>query len=275
MSIIHDRRGSKFALIESNSWSEDYFETVIMNFAEAIFPHHFCFPFKHDLFYLGEKVRPDLILIDKNYRDWWLVEVELEHHSWFAHIQNQINKILNAEITNTHVEKMKKHVKVLDLSRVEVLMKQVKHKTLVIVDSEPKSWMDDLQSTEARLITIQVYRNSMNEHIIRCDTALPITGSPIVSYLSPSRESLVPGWLEIESPHHLSTRDGKVVVCCEDQYFECSLRSFGGSLYLIPPSRFRFTPINPSNRLVLLEETLVSPDQYFRYTLRGKVIENE
>ena len=275
MSTIHDKHGSKYALVESNSWSEDYFERVIQNFAEVIFPFHHCFPFKFDMYYLGNKVRPDLILIEKNFRDWWLVEVELEHHSWLAHIQFQINKILNAEISEVHIEKLKKHERVLEFSKLQYLMRNVKHKTLVIVDSEPKSWMDELQTTEARLMTIQVYRNAQNEHIIRCDTSLPQTGSPIVSYLSPVKESLVPGWLEVESPQHLAQMTGKVVISCEDQHFECSLKTFGESVYLIPPSRFRFEPLNPSNRLVLLEDNLVSPDQYFRYTLRGKVIENE
>ena len=275
MSTIHDRNGSKYALVESNSWSEDFFSTVIQNFAHVIFPFHHCFEFEVDMYYLGDKVRPDLILIEKNYRDWWLVEVELERHSWLSHIQVQIDKILNADITPVHINKLKKHSEKLDLKRLEQMMTNVKHKTLVIVDSEPKGWMEDLQSTEARLMTVQVYRNSTNDHIIRCDTALPQTGSPIISYLIPSREGLLPGWLEIETPHRLSTTEGKAVIACDDQFFECSLREFGGKTYLIPPSRFRFIPLNPSNRLVLLEEDLVSPDHYFRYTMRGKVIENE
>ena len=275
MSTIHDRHGSKFASVESNSWSENYFSTVIQNFAEAIFPFHFCFPFEVDMYYLGDKVRPDLILIEKEYRDWWLVEVELERHSWLAHIQVQIDKILNAEISKNHINKLSMHGDKLDLKRLEKLMTTVRHKTLVIVDSEPKSWMEELQSTEARLMTVQVYRNAQNEHIIRCDTDLPKTGSPIISYLQPSREGLLPGWLEIESAHRLSAPQGKVVIECENMFFECSLREFGGKSYLIPPSKFRFVPLNPSNRLVLLEEDLVSPDQYFKYTLRGKVVENE
>lgn len=275
MSTIHDKHGGKYALVESNSWSEDYFERVIKNFAEVIFPFHHCFPFQVDMYYLGDKVRPDLILIEKNYRDWWLVEVELEHHSWLAHIQAQINKILHAEITVNHIEKLRIHEAFLDYSKLQYLMRNVKHKTLVIVDSEPKSWMDELQTTDARLMTIQVYRNSQNDHIIRCDTSLPQTGSPIVSYLSPVKEALVASWLEVESPQRLDSMTGKVVISCQDQYFECSLKSLGESVYLIPPSRFRFVPLNPSNRLVLLEDDLVSPDQYFRYTLRGKVIENE
>jgi hypothetical protein len=275
MSTIHDRFGSKYAAVETNSWSEKYFSTVVQNFADAIFPFHYCFPFEVDIYFLGQKARPDLILIEKNYRDWWLVEVELERHSWFSHIQIQIDKILNADITERHIKKLDKYSNILDLARLNKLMSTVKHKTLVIVDSEPKTWMDDLQSTEARLMTVQVYRNSTNEHIIRCDTTLPQTGSPIVSYLRPSNEGLFPGWLEIESPHRLNYSTGKVVIECDNQFFECNLKEFGGKSYLIPPSRFRFVPLNPSNRLVLLEEDLVSPDQYFKYTLRGKVIEND
>jgi hypothetical protein len=275
MSTIHDRFGSKFASVESNSWSENYFSTVIQNFAEAIFPFHHCFPFEVDMYYLGDKVRPDLILIEKNYRDWWLVEVELERHSWLSHIQAQIDKILNADITETHIKKLDKFSGILDLGRLNKLMSTVNHKTLVIVDSEPKAWMEDLQSTDARLMTVQVYRNATNDHIIRCDTDLPQTGSPIISYLKPSKEGLFPGWLEIESPHRLSSSSGKAVIECENQFFECSFKDFGGKTYLIPPSRFKFVPLNPSNRLVLLEEDLVSPDQYFKYTLRGKVVEYE
>ena len=53
MSTIHDRNGSKYALVESNSWSEDYFSTVIQNFAHVIFPFHHCFEFEVDMSQLG------------------------------------------------------------------------------------------------------------------------------------------------------------------------------------------------------------------------------
>jgi hypothetical protein len=274
MSTIHRRNGDKYALVESNSWSERFFSKVIQNFSNAIFPYHHCFVFEVDMYHLGSKVRPDLILIEKDYRDWWLVEVELERHSWFSHIQSQIVKILNAEISDDHFRKLAPYANVIDMARVRKLMKNEPHKTLVIVDSEPKSWMDELQTTEARLMTVQVYRSANYEHIIRCDTSLPKSGSPIITYLRPSQEYLVPGWLEIESPHRLDLSSNTVVISCDSQFFECRVKEFGERIYLIPPSRFKFVPLNPSNRLVLLEEELVSPDRYFKYTLRGKAIEN-
>ncbi len=275
MSLIHDETGSKFALVESNSWSEKFFSTILQKFAPAVFPNHYCFEFETDLYYIGNKVRPDLILIEKDYRDWWLVEVELERHSWRSHIESQIEKILNAEIGITHFLKMEKYSSILDLSRLKSLMLNVSHKTLVVVDSEPKSWMNELQATDARLMTVQVFRNSENKHIIKCDTSLPVNGAPVVTYLSPSRETLVPNWLEIESPHRLHSGEATIVIKCDDRFFDCRLKEFGNKTYLVPPSKIQFLPLNPSNRLVLLSDDFVSPDRYFRYTLRGKVKENE
>jgi hypothetical protein len=283
--MIHDSKFEKYALIKSNDWAEQYFSTVVQKFSHVIFPNHYCFKFEVDMFYIGNKVRPDLILIEKQFKDWWLVEVELERHSWLNHIQEQIEKILNAEITDKHQEKIKEklssHLKKLGLNenedqmaRVKSLINNERHKTLVIVDSEPKSWMNELQKGDARLMTVQVYRNERNDHMIRCDTSLPSISNQVVTYLNPTNDRFVPNWLEVVSPHRLKSQNGVININCENKIFKCTIRPLGNKTYLIPPSNYSFAPLQLANRLVLLEEDLVAPDDYIRYAMKGKVLYN-
>lgn len=283
--MIHDSRFEKYALIKSNDWAEKYFSTVVQKFSHVIFPNHYCFKFEVDMFFIGNKVRPDLILIEKQFKDWWLVEVELERHSWFSHIQEQIEKILNAEITDKHQEKIKQklssHFEILGLNenknqldRVDSLIKTERHKTLVIVDSEPKSWMNELQKGDARLMTVQVYRNDRNDHLIRCDTSLPSIDNQVVTYLNPINDKFFHNWLEVVSPHRLGKQSGIININCGGTIFQCSLKSFGDKIYLVPPTNYSFVPLHLANRLVLLEDELVASDNYIRYEIKGKVLKN-
>ena len=284
--MIHDSKFEKYALIKSNDWAEQYFSTVVQKFSHVIFPNHYCFKFEVDMFYIGNKVRPDLILIEKQFKDWWLVEVELKRHSWFNHIQEQIEKILNAEITDKHQEKIEEklssHLKKLGLNenedqmvRMKSLINSERHKTLVIVDSEPTAWMNELQKGDARLMTVQVYRNERNDHMIRCDTSLPSSSHQVVTYLNSSKDTFIPNWLEVESPHRLKAQNGVININCENKIFKCTIRSIGNKTYLIPPSNYLFVPLQPANRIVLLEEDLVAPDDYIRYAMKGRVLYNE
>ena len=276
MSVIYDDSENSFALIESNNWSESYFSTVIQKFANKLFPSYHCFPFEHDLYYIDKKVRPDLILIEKNFKDWWLVEVELERHSWVLHIRDQIEKISGADITLNHVSKLEKYSNVIDLNRLKQLMLNDKHKTLIIVDSPPRNWMDQVQNTDARLMTIQVYRNNLNnKHIVRCDTFLPNTGNEIISYLKPTEDNLFKNYLEISSPHRIDPNLRNIAIRAGDEHYECRILQIGHQTYLVPPSRFQFIPTNPANRLALVQDTFVTHLGYFGYTLKGKVVEIE
>jgi hypothetical protein len=80
------------ALAETALYESD-FERLVQTHAQRVFPAFCVAPFKclvetED----GETAKADLALVSRDYRDWWIVEVELAHHP-DSHVLEQVRKL--------------------------------------------------------------------------------------------------------------------------------------------------------------------------------------
>src|SRR5262245_11308178 len=74
------------------------YERIFVRHAGAIFPSWTTVPFKCDVVGDdGEKVKPDLALIGRDYKTWWVVEVELAHHSFADHVLPQVRRLATGD----------------------------------------------------------------------------------------------------------------------------------------------------------------------------------
>jgi hypothetical protein len=103
--ILSDQ--STFYEIGSHSIYEETFEKMILKFKEDLFPDHHCFEFKHLLRVPRQtNVKADLILIDREYHEWVIVEVEVARHSWSGHVADQVERLELAEIPRSIVARL-------------------------------------------------------------------------------------------------------------------------------------------------------------------------
>jgi hypothetical protein len=75
-----------FEELAPGSMLETDFESIVINQGRLIFPDFFVIPFKATVSSDDDSAKPDLALIERSYREWWVVEVELGNHSFEGHV---------------------------------------------------------------------------------------------------------------------------------------------------------------------------------------------
>jgi hypothetical protein len=163
-----------FASVRSQSWYEDDYEQIILAYCAELFPRWVAVPFKTDV--IGEDgtvKRPDLALIDRHYRQWWVVEVELAHHSLYAHVMPQVEAFKTASYEGRHAEYLYKRDPTLDPARLAEMMLGLPPEVLVIVDRPDTGWRSVLRARGVYLSTIEPFRDSSNHLLLRVNGHQP------------------------------------------------------------------------------------------------------
>ena len=161
-----------YSLVASSSVYELDYENQILRFANQIFPGYFCLKFKCKVESVYGNCIPDLVLIDKSYRDWYVVEVELEHHSLLHHVLDQVTSMHHGEYNEKHADYLLSQCETLDESRLKELVRQHPH-TMVIVPVSKVSWKESLYQFKTLVMTIEVWKNDRRDSILKIDGDVP------------------------------------------------------------------------------------------------------
>src|SRR5262245_60661270 len=119
-------------LAESALYEADY-ERLVIRHAPSVFPGWIAVPFKCKV--VGgdnEPAKPDLALISHNYGDWWVVEVELSHHSLTGHVVPQVRRLSTAEYGEEVARALCKASRGLRLKKVGNMLKGRPPRVLVV-----------------------------------------------------------------------------------------------------------------------------------------------
>jgi hypothetical protein len=165
-------QGNWYNLVSSNSVYEISYENQILRFSKDIFPGFYCSKFKIKVNSVFGNCIPDLVLVHKEYKDWYVVEVELEHHSLGSHVADQIRSMHYGEYGSEHGKYLLKEIPGLDQEKVAELIKQ-KPKTLVIVPISKISWRESLYQYQTKIMCIEVWEDDKGIPLLRIDGDLP------------------------------------------------------------------------------------------------------
>lgn len=173
--------GTWFEAVDSRSWYESDFEAFVVARAGSIWPRWHCVPFCADVAD-GDGVvkRPDLALIDFHYREWWVVEVELAHHSLDRHVVPQIVVFRHGRYDETHAQALAQKDPALDPARLAEMMRGQPPGVLVVVDSPSTGWGPALQAEGTELAIVEPFRDPNTQVLLRVNGYQP----------EPPRESL-------------------------------------------------------------------------------------
>ena len=183
---------------------------MVVNQAGLIFPDYFTVPFKVPVETEDDRKIPDLAIIDKSYRRWWVVEVEMAHHSLNGHVIPQIETFTRGTYGNVHSEYLLKQLPRLDYNRISDMVKWNQPGVLVIVNQDAPSWVGPIHDLGGLLMIVQIFRSDRNGHVFR------VNGDAL-SELSPEFISLcrldprIPRLLQIDSPALLGVDVGETV----------------------------------------------------------------
>ena len=165
--ILHD--DDWFEEIGSQGHYEYEFEAILEQEAGRLFRNYHFVPFKLPVYSdTDHDTRaPDFALIHRNYGGWWVVEVELAHHSFDRHVLPQVRTLSRATYGPREANYLCRQDPSLDRASVMEMLKGRPPRVLVIVNAPVDRWAHLLSVFEANVVICQVYRSSSNNYLLR------------------------------------------------------------------------------------------------------------
>ena len=221
---------------------EEHYENWVYKFRNQLFPDHNCFRYKPLMttnWVTG--VRPDLVLVDKDYSEWVLVEVEKFSHSWSSHVSPQLEKFRSAKIGEKEVETLLQVADELNSVRLHALMTTESPRILVVCNGKP-NWSDYFMSSNAELMIVRPLRNENLDLVLYADRVFQRLKIDKLSFLEPPSDSELIKWYRIGSPNRLEIAQGRYLVEFENGTYPCDVKCVSSIWYLVPPSSMVITP---------------------------------
>jgi hypothetical protein len=162
--LVEDERYEGLA---SAALLEHEYERLILDRAPAVFPGFTVVPFTPTLVYEGVPKKPDLAIIDPDYRTWWVGEVELGHHSLRDHVLPQVEVFNGATYGRQEAEWLAARNPSLDPVALSAMVRGAQPKVVVVVNVPKPEWVDPLRAAGAVLTVVEVFRSSRNRVILR------------------------------------------------------------------------------------------------------------
>ena len=199
-----------FDAVSSESQYESDFESIILSNASVVFPEYYAVPFRVYVESDWDIRIPDLALIDKHYRHWWVVEIEMAHHSLRRHVLPQVEVFASAryglEHANYIIDQLPSSAP--NPALVRDMVKGAQPRVLVVVNKNVPRWLDSIHRLDGLVVVVEVFRSSRNQHIFR------INGDNIaaaeIQLVSRCRlDNIIPRLLQIDSPAALEVTHGE------------------------------------------------------------------
>lgn len=177
---------------------ETEFEQLVLSQVALLYPNYLAVPFKTLVSSEDDTRRADFALIDKEYREWWVVEVELGHHSFENHVLPQVRTLSRASYGLSEAQYINKQLPSIDQRILLDMMKGKQPRVLVVVNTPRPEWGRALAPHGAAVATIEVFRSRDNRHTFRINGEYPKGPENVVSrcWLEPS----LPRLMVVESP---------------------------------------------------------------------------
>ena len=186
------------------------FENLIVAQAENLFPDYQTVPFKATVESEDGRRKPDLALIDRSYRYWWVVEVEMAHHSLRHHVIPQVEVFSRGKYGQGHCDYLYDKCNTLDYPALTDMIKGAQPRVLVVVNESVPSWREPIHRLDGLVTVVELFRSSRNQHILRINGDYP--AGTDVSILSTCRlDDMIPRLLRIDSPAALGMTSGESV----------------------------------------------------------------
>ena len=226
-----------FNLVSSTGQYESDFESIVRNHAASLFPEYYTVPFQVRVESENDIRKPDLALIDKQYRHWWVVEIEMAHHSLQGHVLPQVETFARGRYGPEHAEYLAGHSTAIDLEQAIDMIRGAQPRVLVIVNQSTPNWTEHIHRLEGLLTIIEVFRSSRNQHVLRINGDNPAT-SPEYHVSACRLDSVLPRLLQIDSPAALGVSHGqRILLVFREGITEWERTDISNQVWLSPVGR--------------------------------------
>jgi hypothetical protein len=179
-------RNSWFDEVNSTSFYETEFESVLLQNADLLVPGAHLVPFKQAISDYNQTSNcPDLALIDPAYRFWWVIEVELTSHSLRGHVLPQVRTFVEGRYGPEHVRALLRYGPALDERRLREMLRGDPPEIVVIADRFLDEWQRELRKVGVHYAVFNLFRSPENLDIMYFDGSLPSLNAHHISRAIP------------------------------------------------------------------------------------------
>ena len=248
-----------FDAVSSEGQYESDFETIILSRANSLFPQFHVVPFRVPVESEEGRKIPDLALIDLTYRFWWVVEVEMAHHSLHNHVIPQVEVFTRGKYGEEHANHLASRLADLERFSLMEMIMGAQPRVLVVVNRSVPDWIEPIHRLDALVSVVEVFRSDRNQHILRLNGDYPEgKDAQIASHCR--LDSTLPNLLQVDSPAALGVATGEQVAIEFNGGFTNWIRlDTSDRVWLVPSGR---------NPLVSNQEYQIMKDGESRLILR-------
>jgi hypothetical protein len=226
-----------YSPVDSASMYESIYESKILNSSDYLFPGYFCLPFKKQVESIYGPAIPDLVLIDKEYREWIVIEVELEHHALQGDVLDQVVKFAAGEYTISHADYLATKDNSLDIEKLRLLVTGIRPKISVMVPVQKPEWWRILLQYNATIAVIEVWEDDTGRNLLRVNGDQPtVKSSEFLTNLF--RDRNIAKGLKIENPAVLASEDDKIRMTFRGLSSEWVIIRSKASAWLMPTGKY-------------------------------------
>lgn len=244
-------RSDWFLEISPQALYETEFEAIIQQNVELLRDNAIIVPFKQTVYASEfESARADLALIDKDYREWWVIEVELLAHDLHRHVLPQVRTLADGRYGSEHAAALLRHKPDLDEDKLLTMMRGEQPQVLVVCNRYNEEWARELRSLGAAYIAFSLFRSDLDQDIFLLDGNLPRPRADHITRLTPAVG--IPRFLRVLSPAALPPMpDGTITLLYEGKQTEWVKIDTANQCFLTSKSRF---PISMRSSYVIVRE---------------------
>jgi len=235
-------------LAGSALYETDY-ESIVLQESCHLYPDYLAVEFKTLVSSPDRAAKADFALVAQDYRDWWVVEVEMGHHDFERHVIPQVRTLASASYGAREAEYLCERAPNLSRRAILDMMKGRQPRVLVVIDSAQLDWADKLRRYDAALAIIQVFRSDRNRYVYRINGERPRRPAGVLTRcrLDPT----LPRLLQVESPASLAIgRGARIKMRYENGLTEWERMDAQNKVWLNPVSA---NPLKPGVEYVIMQ----------------------
>ena len=181
--------------------------------------------------------RPDLALVDRSYRYWWVVEIEMAHHSLYHHVIPQVEVFARGKYEQRHCDYLHNKCTNLNYAGLTDMIKGAQPRVLVVVNENVPRWREPIYRLDGLITVVEIFRSGRNHHILRINGDYPV-GSDVNVVSACRLDNMLPRLLRIDSPAALGVANGESVeIRLDGRLTAWSRLDSSGDVWLTPRGR--------------------------------------
>lgn len=198
-------RDEWFYELSPTALGEIEFEEILIQNSDVIHGNSTIVPFKKTIYSADASARPDLAIVDKDYKHWMVVEVEMIRHSLHAHVIPQIRTMREASYDQEDATFLASQNPNLQEDKLRDMLRGDAPEVLVIANKHDEEWARELRRYGAYMMVFEIFRSRLNRHIFSVNGELPQAAADVVTELS---FGFLPRCLAVSAPAALPFRAG-------------------------------------------------------------------